>query len=386
MALQKVAIVGVGFIPLRPATPDVSYKELMYEAAVKAYADCNINPRTDIDSFVCSSEDLLEGTSIFDEYVPDQLGGMLKPVCTVSAESGFALATAYMQILSGVANVCVVEAHSKVSEVVSPMHVMEFAIDPVYNRPLNIMPYYIAGLEMARFLYEHNISREMCAHIVVKNRRNALHNPYAAYGASMTIADVLSADAYAYPLSKFDISMYADTAVVLVLASEGKARKFTKEPIWLKGVGWCTDTPALESREWSSAIYARLAAEAAYKYAKIEKPAKQIDFAEVDDTFSYKELQHMVELKLCKSSEIDGLIFGRKTDITGKLPINPSGGSIGCGYTATASCLVKIAMACLQLRNKASTFQVKNAETCVVQSWTGIPAASGCVFVLSNKK
>ena len=51
----------------------------MYQAAVRAYDDAGVDPRTDVDSFVCCSEDLLEGTSIFDEYVPDQLGAMQRP-------------------------------------------------------------------------------------------------------------------------------------------------------------------------------------------------------------------------------------------------------------------------------------------------------------------
>ena len=39
---ESVAIVGVGWSGFRPVTPDVSYKELMYEAAVRAYADARV--------------------------------------------------------------------------------------------------------------------------------------------------------------------------------------------------------------------------------------------------------------------------------------------------------------------------------------------------------
>ena len=51
----------------------------MFEAAQRAYADADVDPRTEVDSFVGCSEDLEEGTSIFDEYIPDQLGAVHDP-------------------------------------------------------------------------------------------------------------------------------------------------------------------------------------------------------------------------------------------------------------------------------------------------------------------
>jgi len=84
---------------LRPSTPEESYKELIFEAAVKAYGDAGVDPRRDVESFVCSSEDFLEGTSIFDEYVPDQLGAVLKPVCTISAYGMYSVATAFKTLV-----------------------------------------------------------------------------------------------------------------------------------------------------------------------------------------------------------------------------------------------------------------------------------------------
>ena len=75
---------GGRLVRLLPHHPGVSYKELMFEAARAAYADAGIDPRTEIDSFVCASEDFEEGTSIFDEYVPDQLGAVQRPVQTVA--------------------------------------------------------------------------------------------------------------------------------------------------------------------------------------------------------------------------------------------------------------------------------------------------------------
>ena len=86
MTGKRVAIIGVGYTIPRVATPEASYRELIYEAAVKAYHEAGVNPREDIGCFTACSEDFNEGTSIFDEYVPDQIGGALKPVHTISGD------------------------------------------------------------------------------------------------------------------------------------------------------------------------------------------------------------------------------------------------------------------------------------------------------------
>src|SRR5512143_2462034 len=181
----EVAIVGVGWSGFRPISPDLSYKELMFEAAVMAYEDAGIDARRDVDGFVTAAEDFHEGTAIFDEYVPDQLGGVLKPVHTIAGEGLHALAAAYMNIATGLQDIVVVEAHSKASNILSLPQITAYAMDPVYTRPLGAHPYYIAGLEMQRYMHETGTSAEQCAAVVAKNRRNALLNPAAAYAAEI---------------------------------------------------------------------------------------------------------------------------------------------------------------------------------------------------------
>ncbi len=52
---MTVAIVGVGHTSFQSTTPDISFKEQMFEAAVKAYEDAGVNPRTDIGSFLTAA-------------------------------------------------------------------------------------------------------------------------------------------------------------------------------------------------------------------------------------------------------------------------------------------------------------------------------------------
>ena len=172
---DRVAIVGVGHAGFAPITAGVSYKELTFEAATRAYDDAGIDPRRDVDSFVAVSEDFWEGTSIFDEYVPDQLGAALPPVQTVTADGLFGIATAVMLIRSGAASVVAVEGHSKISDVLTLGHIHQFALDPVLNRPLDVSPLAVAGLEMHRYLEVSGTTEEQCArvdhHVLIGQRR-----------------------------------------------------------------------------------------------------------------------------------------------------------------------------------------------------------------------
>lgn len=382
--MRKVAIVGVGLTPLRSSTPEASYKELIFEAALKAYEDAGVDPRRDVESFVCSSEDFLEGTSIFDEYVPDQLGAVLKPVCTISADGMYSLTTAYMQILTGLFDIVAVEAHSKASDVLNLSAVYDLALDPVYNRPLGLSHTFVAGLEMARYLHSRGAAASHCSKIVSKNRKNALLNDNAMKDGNALDSEASTRYA-SFPLSKADISPIADGAAVVVLAADTVAANLRGEPVWIKGVGWTSDSPTLETRNWDEATYAKLAAKKAYQLARVENPARDIQVAEVDDTYSYKELQHLEACGLCGNEAAHVLLDQGIFDYGGRLPVNPSGGSIGMGHTLEMSGLVRVIELVQQLRGQAGRHQVRGVETGIAQAWRGVPTTSGAVVVLGKR-
>src|SRR3972149_5332967 len=122
---MRVGIIGVGMTPFPPTSPDVSWKDLMFESASRSYADASVDPRTQVDSFITCAEDYYEGFGIFDEFVPDQLGAVLRPTCTVPGDGLQGLANAFMQIQTGLVQVAVVEAHSKASDVPTSDAVVE---------------------------------------------------------------------------------------------------------------------------------------------------------------------------------------------------------------------------------------------------------------------
>ncbi len=379
---MRVGIIGVGLTTFRPSTPEYSWKELMFEAASRAYADAGVDPRADVGSFVTCAEDYYEGFGIFDEFVPDQLGAALRPTCTVSGDGLQGLANAFMQIQTGLVDVAAVEAHSKISDVMTPLGIIEHGLDPIWNKPLGFHPYVVAGLEAAAYLRATHTPTKALDAVVSKNRRNALRNPIAAYGAAVDADHVAASEARFEPLRSLDISGPADGAVVLVLASDRAARRLHANPVWIRGVGWASDSPSLETRDWASATYARLAAGMAYRLAKVRRPSTEIDFAEIDDRFSYKELQHLEALGLAKSGEASKAALRGAYASDGRLPVNVSGGSLGCGNVFEATGLHRAAEVALQLRGDAGSRQIDGAKVGVAQAWRFVPSATGAVAVL----
>jgi acetyl-CoA C-acetyltransferase len=381
--VKRVAIVGIGTTGFRPITPDVSYRELIFEAARKAYTDAGIEP-SEIGGYVTAAEDFVEGYSIADEYCPDQIGAVLKPTHTVPGDFIQALAAGYMMIMTGAFKTVAIEAHSKASNIKNVDELLGFAFDPVYNRPLRETPHAVAGLEMTRYMFETCTSSEQCAKVVVKNKGNAMRNPYAAFGADINELDVMNSDPISLPLHRLDIAPHADGAVVAVLADGETALALTDAPVWIEGLGWCTDTPTLEMRNWGEAAYARIAAEMAYKMAGIVDPVGMIDFAEICDEYSYKELQHMEALMLCRPGEAAHLLESGATSFGGRLPINVSGGALGVGHLFEASGAHKILELVEQLRGHAGARQIPDANIGLAQAWRGVPTATGAVAILSN--
>jgi acetyl-CoA C-acetyltransferase len=346
--------------------------------------DAGIGP-AEVDSFVTCAEDFNEGVSIFDEYTPDQLGAVQKPMHTLTQDGLHGIADATMQLRAGIGNVVVVEAHSKYSNLENPNAIIEYALDPHYNRPLAFHPHALAALEMNSFLHATGLLPAHCAQVAAKNYRHALKNLAAAFPTNLGAKDIEASPEVAYPLREREIARSADGCVVAVLATESKAVQLGARPVWVRGVGFASDSPSLESRDWVEAQYTRRAAELAYRQAGIANPREEIDLVEVDDSYAYKELQHLLALGLYTPGELSQALNSGETFGRGKLPVNLSGGSLGVGHTLEASGLYRLAEIVLQLRGEAGPRQLTNPRAGLAHSWRGVPTTSGAVVIMGKE-
>jgi acetyl-CoA C-acetyltransferase len=129
-----------------------------------------------------------------------------------------------------------------------------------------------------------------------------------------------------------------------------------------------------------------MAGDMAYKMAGIRSPRSEIDFAEVNDEFSYKELQHLEALRLCAPGEAGQLTMDGVTEISGGFPVNPSGGCLGVGNLFELSGGQKVLDIVMQLRGEAGRNQISEVNTGLAMNWRGLPSTTGAVAILSNER
>jgi acetyl-CoA C-acetyltransferase len=374
---QRVGIIGVGYEGFRPVVSDLSTRELMFEAASRAYEDASIEPRRDVGSFVCCTEDLWEGWSISDEMMPDQIAAAGRPLCTIPADAVTGLGTASMHVLSGMADVAVLEAHSKVADVTDKNAVEALAQEPSLIRPLGMNADSLAGLEMDAFLRASGVGMREVDRVIVDAKRKAMRNPRASYSGSVSESELAASEVLSKPLRRADKSAFAEAGIVLVLASESWVRKNGRDPVFLDGVAWCSSLPWFDGGDASVAEYARKSFNDAAARAGTKRVAEDFDILELDDTYSYKLLQHLHSLAKSRAEE--------RRVLSGDGPaLNPSGGAIGVGNLLEASALHRLLECVLQLRGEAGAIQVKGARRALVQSWRGVPTATGGVAMLSR--
>jgi acetyl-CoA C-acetyltransferase len=289
-----------------------------------------------------------------------------------------------MQIKTGYFDIVVIEAHSKISELLTYEDVVSLSYDPIYEAPLIGHPYVVAGLEMRKWMEVTNTSEEKCAAVVCKNKRNALKNPLAEYEAKITIEDVMNSEYLFDPIKQLDIAPRVDGAIVIVAAESSVAKVLTNKPVWVEGIGWSSDTPWVGERD-PYANYIKKAAQKAYDLAGINNPKKDIDLLEIDDHFSFKEIQFLEALGFAQSGEGSTLLLEGTLERTGDLPTNVSGGSLGMGDLIEATGLQRALEIVLQLREEAGARQVRNARVGLAQSWRNLPHATGAVAILSRR-
>ncbi len=384
---RDVAVVGVGWYGFRPYTGEVSFREMMFEAALRAYRDAGVDAREDVDAFVSCQEDFWEGIAIADEFAPEPIGGVLRPTFTVAGDGLQGVAQAYMMIKSGVFDVVAVEAHAKPSDIESLSDIYRLALDPYYHRVLPVgNPHFTAGLDADAYLRHSGASREHLAMVAVKNKNNGLLNPRAPHASPVTLADVLEAPPYIEPLTRYEAAPFTDAAIVVVLAAGEVAERLTDKPVWIRGIGWATETGtgSIEWHAWGRMPSIRAAAAMAYAQAGISDPARQTDFAEVEDRFAHMELIALEEAMLAPEDHAHRLLEQGYFSRDGAYPVNPSGGSLSMGVTLEATGLARLLEAVLQLRGEAGPHQLDGVERAVVVSWRGPPTTTSMVAVLEG--
>lgn len=378
---SEVAVVGVAQTKHGWELPD-TVRGMTYNVTKEILEKTGLGV-DDIETIVSSTSDIWQGMGCSNVYHYDAAAGYLKDSTKAEEDSSLAFLYAYMRVLSGHFDVAMAVSAAKCSEAPSIATLTNLYCDPFYQRPVALDDVSSAAIQARLYMEKYGITEEQAAKVSVKSLGNALKNPNAHRKMKITIGDVLDSKKIAYPLKEMDMCPVSDGACAVLLASKKAARKITDTPVWVKGVGWATDSYFLGDRDLLDAIALKNAARNAYKMSALKDPPKSVDVAEICAPTSFQELLWYEGLGFCRKGDGGKFMDSGATEMDGKLPVNPSGGVIATNpYTARG--LISIAEASMQVAGDAGKHQVDDARTAIAHGVHGLAGQLHSVIVLGG--
>ena len=227
-------------------------------------------------------------------------------------------------------------------------------------------PAYFA-LRAQRLMRESGVTRDHLAAVVVKNRRNGVHNPDAMFRKEVTAEEVLASRLVCEPLHLWMLCSPNEGAAALVLRRAGDGAdsgRVTVEAAVLRshlpGNVLSEATPMSGLVDDDVPPPTTLAATAAYEAAGLGPT--DLDLVECQDTDAARELLSYEELGLCPRGDAAKMLEDGATELGGRLPVNASGGLLSKGEPLGASALGQLVELTRQLRGQAGERQVHGAR------------------------
>jgi acetyl-CoA C-acetyltransferase len=206
--------------------------------------------------------------------------------------------------------------------------------------------------------------------VAVKDRLNALKNPYAHLQIPDISEDMVRESPMLWdPIRYLETCPSSDGACALVIAAEDVAAS-SPNPAWIHGTVMRSEATSAAERDQVNPQASRDAAAALWKQAGITSPIDEIDVAEIYVPFSWFEPMWLENLGFAPEGEGWKLTEAGETAIGGRIPLNPSGGVLSSNPIG-ASGLIRFAEAAIQVMGKAGDHQVPNARKALGHAYGG---------------
>lgn len=385
--MRDVAIIGIGITKFGELW-EKSLRDIAVEAALYCMNDAGTE-RIDSITIGCMSGGLFNGQEHLASMIPDYLGRRSTPAVRVEsacASGGMAVRTAFLEVASGMSDYVMAIGVEKMNDVSGNLatYALATAADGDYEAFHGINFPGLYALMAKAHMEKYGTTRDQLSDVAVKNHRNGALNPHSQFQMEITRDTVLKSAMVADPLRLFDCSPVTDGAAAVLLTTIEEAKKLGKQPlVVISGIGVATDTIALCQRKDILKLEAvELAGQRALKMAG--KTIRDINFAEVHDCFTIAEIMVIEALGIIEQGQGGPVTSAGLSSLTGKFPINPSGGLKSKGHPVGATGVAQICEAVTQLRGQAGKRQIKNAKTALTQNMGG--SGGSCVIHILEAK
>jgi acetyl-CoA C-acetyltransferase len=384
---DPLAIIGVGQTAYKRAHKDKSSSDLLWEAASAALADANLDI-ADVDVVIqgvapdaLSGENAVEKSAIIGTGIPHlrvNTGG-------VTGSSAALAGASY--VASGRARAALVVAVERMGQSITSQAAFNTIFDPILEKDFPLTTITMAAMRASMSMRLYGYTPYHWAKIAERNFRNAMKNPLAQLHKEYTIDEIMNSPLLAWPIHRYEACPNSEGACAVVIANAEVAA--SKNPAWIQGMGSTTDSYAMgdrfhrEGATLVDLVTLRMSAERSYRDAGITDPVRELDVIELYSPFSSAEAMTYPALGLCDPHE--GPKFVERQGEDHELPFfNPSGGP-QAGNPVSATALVRIAEAALQVRGTAGERQQPDVRRALATGQGGATQFS-TVFVLGTQR
>jgi acetyl-CoA C-acetyltransferase len=367
----RCAVVGVGQTHHASKRLDVSMAGLVREAAGRALEDAGIG-WTDVDALVLGkAPDMFEGVMMPELYLADALGAAGKPMLRVHTAGSVGGSTAIVAahlVMAGVHRRVLTVAFEKQSEadamwaltVRTPFQLPVVAGAGGYFAPI-----------VRQYIARSGAPPDAGIRVAVKDRLNALRNPYAHLRLPDISEETVAASAMLWdPIRYLECCPSSDGACAMVLAAEDAVGGQAAPSAWVRATAMRSEPTMFAGRDEVDPRAGRDCAAELYRRAGITDPRREIDVAEVYVPFSWFEPMWMENLGFAPTGEGWRMTVEGATAMDGDLPVNPSGGVLSSNPIG-ASGMLRFAEAAMQVRGQAGEHQVDGARTALGHAYGG---------------
>jgi acetyl-CoA C-acetyltransferase len=382
---ERCAVIGIGQTKHAAKRGDLSIAGLVREAAVRALEDAQIT-WSDVDAVVIGkAPDMFEGVMMPELYLADALGANGKPmlrVHTAGSVGGSTAVVASHLIQAGIHQRVLTVAFEKQSESEA---MWALTIGNPFAPPV------VAGAggyfapHIREYIARSGAPSDIGMKVAVKDRLNALKNPYAHLRMEGIDLDKVAASPMLWdPIRYLETCPSSDGACAMVLASEDAVNGASAPPAWVLGTAIRSEPITFPNRDEVDPRAGRECAAAVYKEAGITNPRQQFDVAETYVPFSWYEPMWLENLGFADTNEGWKLVDEGATAFDGDIPTNPSGGVLSSNPIG-ASGMLRFAEAAMQVRGQAGEHQIDGARLALGHAYGG-GSQFFAMWVVSSEK
>lgn len=352
--MRDIAIVGFAQTQHRRRVDERNEVEMLMPVIGELFDDLGITIG-DIGFTVSGSTDYLAGMA-FSFVVTLDAVGPFPPISEshLEMDGAWALHEAWVKLQTGAIDTALVYAYGK-SSPGELRDVLTRQLDPYYVAPLWPDAISLAALQARAMLDAGLVTEADMAAVAVRNRRDALANPFAQLALDTTVEALLAEPTLVSPLRRHDCPPITDGACALVLAAGDRARELSDRPAWIRGIDHRIEAQTLGVRDLTTSVSTRLAAQHAGALGG------HFDIAELHAPFTHQEL-----------------IIRAALELGDDVVINPSGGALAAN-PVMATGLVRMGEA-------ANRISAGEADRALVHATQGPLLQQNLVCVLEGER